>query len=58
MTYPEYAGLSYRASSQKAADLLRRASTTGNWIKDLPERLAALRENMARAEHPVYGDIK
>lgn len=48
MKYPEYAGLSYRDSSLKAADLLRRASATGDWAKDLPERLAALRENMAR----------
>lgn len=47
-SFREYAGLSYQAASLEASKLIAAADASGNWIKDLPERLIALREVMRR----------
>lgn len=47
--FVEYAGMSYEQASRAASDLLHKAVETGEWTKDLPERLMALRSEMKRA---------
>lgn len=46
MKYLEYTGMSYQQASIAAAKLLAAANATGQWTRDLPERLIVLRGRM------------